>query len=275
MDLDATIKGIVEGGGGVYGVAAKDLSSGATYELRADEVFSTASVIKVPIMIELFRRVAEGSLSMDERLELVASERVGGAGLLWEFASGLQPTLHDLCVAMIVISDNMATNMLIKRMGLAQINEGIRALGMVHTRLNHRIGEADDDSSAPRELGLTTPREMRQILEALVDGQVVSPTASAAMMAILERQHDRLMIPRLLPIDYNGMTGESNPRVANKTGAVDGVRNDVGVITLADGRQWIISAFSKELTDLRWSAENLGEVTIARIARAIYDAWAP
>jgi len=127
VDLDATIKGIVEGGGGVYGIAAKDLSSGATYELRADEVFSTASVIKVLIMIELFRRVAEGSLNMDERLELVESERVGGAGLLWEFASGLQPTLHDLCVAMIVISDNMATNMLIKRMGLAQINEGIRA----------------------------------------------------------------------------------------------------------------------------------------------------
>ncbi len=273
MTLLDEVTRIADAGGGTYGVAARNLSTGETLELRADETFNTASVIKVPVMVELYRRAHEGAISLDERLELADEYRVGGSGLLQEFGNGLCPTLRDLCVAMIVISDNVATNMLVTRLGLDSINECMRGLGLNRTRLNRLIRFQPVPPDQPSELGLTTPTEMLRLYEGLAKGTVVSSEASAEMVRILARQHYRNTIPRFLPEEYDAVTGESEPQIANKTGAINGVRGDVALITFKDGRQWIISAFSKDLQDLSWSVDNTGQVTIARIARAIYDAW--
>lgn len=275
MALLQKISQIAESGAGTYGIAAKDLTTGESVELRAQEVFSTASVIKVIVMVELFRRAEDGALPLDERMELSDEYRVGGSGLLQELESGLRPTLRDLCTAMIVVSDNVATNMLATRLGIGAINEGAQALGLVHTRLNRLIGFKSVQPGQSEELGLSTPAEMLRLFAGLAKGQVVSPEASQEMVGILARQQYRELIPRLLPDEYDAVTGKSDPQIAHKTGAINGVRNDVGLLTFADGRQWLIAAFSRGLRDLRWSVDNEGGVTIARIARAIYDEWAP
>lgn len=199
--------------------------------------------------------------------------RVSGSGVLNEFSSGLLPTLHDLCTAMIIVSDNVATNMLVTRLGLDAVNECAITLGLRQTCLNRLISFAPVGPGESKELGFTTPDEMLRLYEGLARGSVVSSGASAEMLRILSRQHYRASIPRFLPDTYDAVTGESEPMIANKTGAVSGVRNDVALLRFQDGREWIIAVFAKELEDTRWSVENTGEKTIGHIARAIWDAW--
>ena len=273
--LEEVVGALAAEGGGTYGVAAKNLATGETVALRADETFNTASVIKVAVMVELFRHVEEGGLRLDDRMELRDEYRAGGSSLLDEFASGLRPTLRDLCVAMIAVSDNTATNMLITRLGIPAINDCMASLGLCTTRLHRLIGFSRVAPGEPRGLGATTPNEMLRLYEGLARGQVVSAEASEQMVAILARQQDRLMIPRFLPLEYDAVARRYvSARIANKTGAVDGVRNDVALLSFPDGRRWIISVLSRDLQDLSWSVDNQGQVTIGRIARAIYDAWA-
>lgn len=274
MELQQQVEEIAALGGGVYGISAKNLDTGETVDVRADEVFSTASVIKVGIMVELFRQVDWGKLSLHDRMELTEEYRVGGSGLFKEFNAGLQPALRDVCVAMIVVSDNTATNMLATKLGLDAINEGLQALGLRQTRLHRLITFGAVPEGAPPQLGLTTPNEMRRLFEGIACGKVLSPRASQDMLAILARQQDRRMIPRLLPGDYDAVTGEGDPFIAHKTGSVNGVRNDVGYVACRHGPRWVLSVFSSDLDDLRWTVENAGEVTIGRISRAIYDSWA-
>ncbi len=273
MTLLEEVSRIAESGGGTYGIAANNLTTGESIGLHAEEIFSTASVIKVAVMVEFFRRLEDGSLDPDERLDLTDEYRVGGSGLLREFDNGLPLTLRDLCTAMIVVSDNVATNMLASRLGIPSINEGMQALGLPHTRLNRLIGFKPVQPGESEELGLSTPAEMLRLFQGLAVGEVVSPRASREMVGILARQQYRELIPRLLPDKYDAVTGRSDPQIAHKTGASNGVRNDVALLTFADGRQWVIAAFSRGLRDLSWSVDNEGHRTIAAIARAIYDAW--
>lgn len=274
MSLQAEIEGIVGSARGVYGVAAKNLLTGDSVALRADEGFNTASVIKVAVMVELYARAYDGEVRLTERIELEDEQRAGGSGLFGELDTGMRPTLRDLCVAMIVVSDNTATNMLIARLGLPAINARLAGLGLERTRLHRPIRFEAPAPGEPPGLGLTTPREMLRLWEALARGEVVCPEASARMLGVLSRQQHRDMIPRFLPVEYDAVTRESEPGVAHKTGSVDGVRNDVGLVTFRDGRRWVVSAFSRELEDLSWTPENEGVLTLARISRAIYDAWA-
>jgi len=273
LSLQERIANIIDSVG-YFGVAARDLTQGRELFINADKTFNTASVIKVPIMIELFRRVYEDNVSLDDRLILEDKFRTGGSGILKEFRSGLQLTLWDLCVAMIALSDNVATNMLIDYLGIDAINRCMDSLGAYNTRLHRMVGFKSIKPDQPKGLGRTTPREMMMIFQKLAEGDVISESASEEMIAILAKQHDRNMIPRLLPIDYDSVSGDYDSAiVANKTGAVDGVRNDVALIRFANGKQWVICILTKDLRDLSWKVDHEGEIAIAKIALEIYKEW--
>jgi len=273
MDLLDTVVGLADEGGGTYGVAARNLSTGDTINLRADEEFDTASVVKVPIMVELFHQAHVSSLHLQDRMATSEEFVVGGAGILKDFALGLQPTLRDLCVAMIALSDNTATNMLAVGVGIEAVNERMHSLGLRRTRLNRLVSFRPPSDGRTTGLGATTPNEMLRLFELLAAGEAVSPEMDREMTGILALQHDRSMVPRYLPDGYDSVTGKGDPEIAAKTGAVSRVRNDVSLLTFSDGRRWIISAFSKDLQDRSNRFEHTGEVTIGRIARAIWDAW--
>lgn len=259
---------------GTIGIVVKNLNTGESFELRADQVFGTASVIKVAIMVELFRCAESGDVCLDDRMEFTEEFRVGGSGLLKEFSPGLRPTLRDLCLAMIAVSDNVATNMLIAALGIPSINDCMRLCGLEITRLHRPIAFSPVPEGEHPALGVTAPREMLRLFEMLARGEVVSPSASAHMIGVLARQQNRTMFPRFLPDSYDAVTGTGDPLIAGKTGSLTGVRNEVALFSFADGRRWIISAFSQDLRDERWSPDNEGELALARISRAVYDSWA-
>ena len=170
-------------------VFADDLR-GHTVELGSDEPFESASTIKIYILGCLFDRVAAGQASLDDILTYEARHYVDGSGLLRTLGEGAKLRAADVATFMIVVSDNIATNMLIDYLGLDAINDFIRSIGCTGTRLHRRL--RSDNWGEP--LGTITPRDMGRFFTLLAKGELVSAQASAAMNASpdLYRQQKRL-----------------------------------------------------------------------------------
>ena len=128
---------------GELGFYAKNLATAGEVGQRADIVMPTASAIKIGIMAELYRRVEAGEVDLDRRLTVTKEDFYGGTGVLKEFTPGLEPTINDLCRMMIVVSDNVATGMLVRLLGKDSINRSFRDWGLPQTELvwNLRLGD--------------------------------------------------------------------------------------------------------------------------------------
>ena len=118
---------------GIVGVAAKHIETGERVSHNADTVFFTASTLKVPLLVELYRQVDAGLIDVNQRINLADALRVPGSGVLKELSSGFQPTVHDLAMLMIIISDNTATDILYNKVGGDNINDTMRQLGLIHS----------------------------------------------------------------------------------------------------------------------------------------------
>lgn len=262
---------------GRLGVTVRYLHEEIEVGYAADDLFPTASVIKIPIMVEVYRQAAAGMLALDEPLPLRDDEVADGSGLLQYLHVGLPLTVADALELMIAISDNTATNLLLRRVGVDAVNATLQNLGLSRTRSAGPIRRANAPVALDHK-SRTTPREMATLLTAIAKGQLVSADASAAMLRTLEHQLYDDMLPRYLPFTYYperlGLA-EMPIRVAHKTGALSGVRNDAGIVSVQtrDGaRTMVISAFTADLADDElWTAENIGVVAIARVARLAYD----
>lgn len=241
-------------------VAARDLQTDDTFHYRADEMCKTASVIKLSILAHTALLVEEGRLTWEENLTLTEKEKVAGSGVLTRLSSGLKLNIRDVCTLMTIISDNTGTNMMIERLGTAGINARMRELGLFKTNCFRKAYTPDNEDSMPFGLGGTTADEMLSLLTLIAQRTLGSADTSEVIERILSGQIYHDCIPRLLPHDWN---------YAGKTGAVDGVRNDVGIVTTPDGRRFAIAVFCQNVTDLRWTAENVGLLAIARLARLL------
>jgi beta-lactamase class A len=254
--LESRIDGITAEAGGTIAVAAWHLTSGARVARLADEAFPSASVIKVPILVELFGRVADGREDLQSRVTLREEDKVEGSGVLRELHAGSEFTLVDLARLMIVVSDNTATNLLIDRLGVDAVNARMAALGLERTRLGRKMYDL-----AARDRGidnLCAAGEMVALLYGMERGTVVSPAASAEMLAIMKRQSIVTKIPRLLP---------PGTIVANKTGEITGVSHDAGII-YAPGGPIALAVLTRGCRD-----SVAAQDAISRVARAIFDAW--
>ncbi len=275
--LDEGIAAIAANLPGRLGVMVRYLHEGIDVGHAADDLFPTASVIKIPIMVEVYRQAAAGMLSLDEPLPVLKDEITDGSGLLQYLHAGLPLTVADALELMIAISDNTATNLLVRRVTSEAVNTTMRDLGLSHTRSAGPIRIANTTVGLAHA-SHTTPREMAMLLVEIARGRLINAGASAAMTRTLEHQLYDDMLPRYLPFTYYperlGLA-EMPIRVAHKTGALSGVRNDVGIVsahTPAGVRTMVISAFTAELADEEvWTAENIGVLAIARVARLAYD----
>jgi beta-lactamase class A len=264
--LAGAVRGILRGFPGQVRLFAKNLDTGATFGLGEDDRVRAASTIKLAVMVEAFDRVARGLARWDEPLTLTAEATVSGAGILFELAPGLKLTLRDAVRLMIVISDNTAANLMIDRLGADAVNERMDALGFPQTRLMRKVmGGGDsraglDPANLRFGLGASTSREMVTLLERLERGEVVSKEASAEMIAILERQQFHDGIGRTL----TGVT------IANKVGALDRLRSDVGIVYSPRGR--IAMAITvDDLPEVVWTVENPGLLMLSRLSLALLD----
>ena len=260
--IQAEIEKIERECGGEISLAARDLRTDWTTEYHGDRKVKTASVIKLPILLHLALSVAEGRYDWNDSLILTDAEKVGGAGVLPGMTAGLRLPLRDLAYLMTVISDNTATNMLIEFLGVAPVNERMQRFGLRETRLLRKAYSPDTPESAIYGMGVTTPNEMLALLVRLHENSIGNAAARADVLQFLRQQQIRDRIPRYLSEDW---------RYLGKSGGVDGVRNDVGIVTRTTpefGEQaFAMSLFVQNLTDLRWTAENFGLIALARLAQ--------
>ena len=251
--LEATINDVDRNLDGVLAVAILDLSTGQKYLFHADEVLPTASSIKIAILAELYRQAQQGKLKLTDLYTLDKTDLVGGSGVAEALTPGVtRLTLRDVAALMISVSDNSATNIIIDRVGMENVNALLDSLGLTHTRLRRKM--MDLKAAGEGRENVASPREMMLLLEALYRGKVLNKQLTEDYFNLLSI-HKESYIPRELPEDL---------RVANKPGELEGVRNDSGIV-FTGNRPFVISVMT---TYLR--RERDGGEAIIRISTAAY-----
>ncbi len=263
---------IIDSFKGNVALAAKNLRTGEVIEINANERVQTASVIKLPIMVEAFYQAAQERTPLDRLLMLDKDNRVPGSGILQDLSDGLILPLRDALTLMIVLSDNTATNMVIDSIGIEAVNARMETLGLTQTRLYKKVFLPPPKPSPEQKrfgLGVTTPSDMLRLLEMLARGQLVDQASSETMISILKKQRDRDQIPRFVSYDDLGQNS-GGVQVADKTGALDNVRNDVGLIITKKGT-YLLAIFAWNSPDTRWTPDNAATLTVARLAKVLVD----
>jgi beta-lactamase class A len=264
--LDERIRAEVAQFKGKVSLFAKNLDTGAVYELGADDRVPTASTIKIAIMVEAFARVSEGKVKWTNELILTKEKKVGGSGILGEFADGLHLTFRDAVTLMMIKSDNTATNLVIDVLTADSVNARMEALGLRETRLMRRVFGGGISAEGRKEenkrfgLGRTTPREMVVLLEKLERGEVISPAASKEMIELMKREQGT-----------DGLWREEwrLPK-ATKSGALDALRSDIGIIYHPRGRI-AIAVTCDEMPELNWTVDNPALLLMSRLSEILVD----
>jgi beta-lactamase class A len=266
QSLEARLAPLAKAHKGKVAIAVKDLKTGQSYYLGADEVMPTASLIKLPVMIEVYQQVAEGKVKLSDMVTLHDSDKVPGSGILtYHFSEGATFPLRDAVRLMIAYSDNTATNLILDRIGVASTSKRMTAWGFPNTRINAKVYRGKTTSIDPARtkkygLGSTTAREMVELLEKLYRGKLVSPAACKEMIGHLKQCQDKDKIKRFLPAKIE---------VADKTGAVSDVRTDAGILYLPSGPV-VLCVLTAHNEDRRWDRDNAGNLLIAHVAQEVY-----
>jgi len=280
--LDRQLQAIAQSHHGHLAVYAHNLKTGQTASLDAGIPVKTASVIKMGILLDAAEQIRAGRATLGEKLVLTHENQVAGSGVLSQLTAPLALTLGDTLTLMVIQSDNTATNMAIDRLGLAHINATLKAAGLTQTVLYKKVFLPVEQPAPPDQprfgLGKTTAREMAAIMERLatcrlaLDGSPPLPADGplcGALLHMLRNQQDRNSLPRYIEsLD----TSEHGSAIANKTGALDAVRNDVALIATKNGPV-VIAAFTWDNTDQRWNGDNEAEQTLGRVAQAVVARW--
>lgn len=289
MSLIEAIKGPAESFKGVLGVSVKNLETGESADINGDSLFPTASTFKIPVLVEFYRQVERGKLSLDEKVILRHEDKVPGSGVLKELSSGMMITYRDLVKLMMIVSDNTATDLVVREVGMGSINNTLQRLGLGKTRvvrycreilfdlvginkpleemtidLWNKVSE-DIDYHGTWSLGVdnndvATPGEMTRLLELIVRGKAAERESCEAILEIMGKcQTGQYRIPKYLP--------SKELRLQRKTGSLPGIRNDIGVITFREtGKRYILCCFTMNAEDV-YGAEEV----IALVSKNVYE----
>jgi beta-lactamase class A len=251
---------------GRYALFAEHLGTGEIVQFGTMVPMETASTIKLPILVETLRQVEQGALSLETPVTLEHSDMVEGSGVLQALSPGLTLALRDVLTLMITVSDNVATNMVLRIIGLSSVNYAMQALGLRDTEIKKRI-----DFTLPGPLGLSTPYDLVLLLKGIHQRTLISSKASEVMYAILRQQQYNTLLTRYLPYDLlNSDTDDAPVRIASKSGSLRGVRNDAGLINTPWG-DVALAIMSEGAEDLRFHTDNEAMVVLPHASRAIFD----
>jgi beta-lactamase class A len=265
----------IAGFNGTVTLYAKNLGTGRTIGIRETDPVRTASTIKLPIMAAVFDAVAHHQATWTELLTVTPNEKVAGTGIIaTELSNGVQLPVSDVLHLMMVLSDNTATNMIIERFTADRFNAYLDSIGIKTTRSMRKILGAPNQSPGTSAagklpanqkygLGVSTPRDMVTLLEKLERGELVSPEASKEMLAIMKRCRDESGIRR-----HMGST-----EIANKTGALDALRSDVGIV-YSKGGPIAMAITVDDMPKIDYSLDNVGSLLISDLAKILVDSLA-
>jgi beta-lactamase class A len=253
---------------------AKNLSTGREFGVAPDTRVRTASTIKLPILCALESLVAAGKVKWDERIILKPEDKVSGSGVLASLEDHTELTVRNLAILMIVLSDNTATNLILDRIGADAVNDYLDTIGLVKTRVNRKVRGDGTKLASPSGwskagllednkrfgLGVSTPREMVRLLELLNDGKIIGPDASKDIIEVLKMQQDNSGIRRHTP----------DVPVANKSGALDALRSDVGIVYTPNGPVALAITID-DMPEIDYSRDNPGERLIWQLTSTILD----
>ncbi len=277
-DLDRNISIVQRRFRGSLGLAATNLHTGEQVLLSAEQVFPTASVIKVSVLAELFAQADEGRLTLDERLEMRTSDIVGGSGVLRDLLPGLQPTLTDLAMLMVIVSDNTATNMLIDRVGGCDVvNQRVQGEYGFRSIVLHNRVDFEKIGSDVRRFAEATPADLMRFMERLAREELVSPSASREMLRILGRQQYLDQVPRYLRVNPYARELNMQPDVDAqlKTGFFPGTRVDAGVLTLRGEVKVAYCAAAHGSPDPTIAPESDPAIVNGLLGRLLAEYWWP
>ena len=264
VDADA-VRRLIAASGAEVAVAYRSLDGRDELFVNADTAFHAASTMKVPVMIELFRQAHEGALGLQDPLPIRNTFRSIVDGSEYELsvgedsdrevygAIGKTMTLRELCEAMIVVSSNLAANLLIEKVGVQHIRRTMTALGADGVQVLRGV---EDDKAFRKGLNnTTTARGLLVLLEKLAKGQAVNPEADAAMVAILKGQKFNDGIPAGLP---------AGTPVAHKTGSITRIHHDAAIVYA--NRPYVLVLLVRGIEDRKTSA-----ALMASLSKAIYE----
>lgn len=237
---------------GVMGYVVVDLESGERFERMPDETFPLASTIKLAILYELFKQADEGRLKLDEIRPLDRRHAVGGSGVLMELSTPSM-SLRDYAVLMVVLSDNTATNLLIDAVGMESVNSRMSTLRLPGLKLRRKMIDMAAARRGDENVG--SPADLARLLEIIYRSEGLSKASSDAIIAILRKPKPSALrdgVPSAVP-------------VANKTGTLEGVAADAGIVYLSS-RPYVFVATTTYL-----KSNDAGEEAIRRSAQIAFD----
>jgi beta-lactamase class A len=239
---------------GVLGLAVKDLTSGEEFFIHGDEVMPQASSIKIAVLANFYLQAQQGKLKLSDEYIVRKEDLVAGSDIMLGLTPGVtRLTLRDLATMMIAVSDNSATNVLIDRLGMENINSMLEGLGLHSTRLRRKM--MDLKAAGEGRENVSTPREMMTLLETLYRGKLLNKEFTEDFMKMLST-HKESSLLQGLPDDAVA---------ADKPGELEAVRNDSGIV-LAKNRPYVLCVMTAYLKD-----EHDGAAAIRKIAALTYS----
>ncbi|HWK81855.1 MAG TPA: serine hydrolase [Thermomicrobiales bacterium] len=266
---------------GTFALAARNLDTGEEVLVDGHAPYPTASTYKVPVLIELFRRIEAGEMALSDTLPFRPEALRLGSGVLRDMTVGQAFTLHDLAMLMVIVSDNSATRLLLDHLGgYEAINATTRALGfpsfVLHSPEDRARMEAMGEDN--RSLAESSPDDLMAMMARIAEGSMISEAASETMRHMLGRQHYLNQASRYLGRDqYTGDDGAEHPLIwiGSKSGMMDGMRADTGIWRFADGTQIAFATMNEGSADHGYGSEHEGDIVNGVLGWSLASYWWP
>ncbi len=249
---------------GEVGIYVKKMNSNKEVAIHADEIFPTASIVKVPILVGLFDKINNGELKYKQKFIYRKDRIYGGSGLMQFFKDSVETDLATMAALMIGYSDNVTSIWCQELAEGTKINNIMDKLGLKNTKVNSRTPGRE---AAWKEYGWgnTTPREMANLLIMIRKGQVINPSISDKMYRVLGN------------VFYNERSLSQVPahiKTASKSGSLDDVRSEVVLVNAPSG-DYVFSIFTKNNQDRSWGQTNEAEDLTRRISNLLWNYFEP
>ena len=271
LNLEERIRAELYGFDGKMGIYIDDLR-GNRISMLPEEPYETASCCKMFILAALFDKIGKGQAALTDMLELSDRFLINGSGVLGSLERRSRLSVKNTATLMIIVSDNIATNMLIDYVGLSYINEVIEKLGLSGSHLHNPI----DFEKYPR-LGTTTPADYGKLWTLLAGRELISAEASEQMIAICRQQHYNSMLTGRFPCYYMDEDNYGSAEnqllwVASKSGSMNACRNDGGIVHTPYG-EYVIVLLNKEFSDISYHSDHPAYQYGSAVSRLVLDQY--